>query len=398
MDAKLYLCKTVDRLFPDLNFSQKEQDAYDEESSKMELPFDAESDKGIKSAYIWRDMLVDNMICQKNESNKIETPDFKSVPDANLSDDEFVAKTLADAFSSGGTKSETLVEKFKPFSYSPKSLDDIVGLKDSVEDIKDSIILPLKDPEAARIRKEEYGLDIPGFAIFFGPPGCGKTMLAEAIAAETGCDMYTLDLSKFGSSYVNGTSTNVAKAFEYVKEQAKKSDKPVLLFMDELDSVLKARSSEGDSAEDNKVVNALLPMLTQAKENNILIIGATNRYDMLDSAAKRRMNFKCYIGLPSEKEIAKLLSNKLSDMTKGAELSEDKEALEKISSKLKGYSPSNINDMINDAAKIACKNNRAIKASDFDTVLKEGVWEKIDESEYLPENKQKPKNPIGFRP
>ncbi len=393
INAKTYLCKTVDRMFPDLNFTQKECDTYDREISEVELPEIAESEDGVREAYIWKDILIGNLTDIQTQNQKISSPlneDYRF-------DKNFDKNTLTEALlGTQAQESNSPVEKFTPFSHSPKSLDDVVGVKQSVQDVRDLIVFPLENPAEAKQREEDYGIEIPGFTVFFGPPGCGKTMLAEAIAAETGCDMYLLDLSKTGSSYVNGTVKNISQAFEYVKEQAKNSEKPVLLFLDEMDSMLKKRDgSDAGSSEDNKVVNALLPMLTQAKDNNILVIGATNMYDMLDNAAQRRIKLKCYIGLPNEKEITKLLENKLSSFKKGENLAKNEEALNKIAPKLVGYSPSNINDMVDYASKIAYKNNDEITPEYIVKALEEGNWEKINEQDYLPENK-KTKKIIGF--
>jgi len=393
--AKAYLARTADRLFPDLAYSRIEAQGYSCDAEDAEILFQEQYD-GVfeRKEADWRCQIANNL----GWNELIEFTEDDSQPVKDLSSDE--AKFIQNLFnqnSGSEAKGDELVKKFTPFSYSPKSLDDVVGLSDSVEDIKDLIIYPLQNSEAAVGRRDEYGIEIPGFAMFFGPPGCGKTMLVEAIAAETGCDMYSLDLSKFGSSYVNGTASNIAKAFDYVIEQAKDSEKPVILFMDELDSVLSKRTDgAGGNKEDNKAVNALLPLLTQAKENNILVIGATNMFDSLDPAAKRRVDMTCYIGLPKEEEISELLSRGLNKYKKGKTLASDPQAIKEISKELVGYSPSNINKIIKAAFKKAYKAQREVEKDDFKKALKEGAWEKIDENEYLPENRKKTKNRMGF--
>lgn len=393
VDAKSYLARTVDRLYPELGFSKKESDGYQKDAEHAEFLYESQYGNAQRKESDWRCQLTNNLGWQDYLEYVDEDEAQKEEAEFEKNRKSFMEELLS---APDGSKSgEAMVEKFIPFSYSPTSLDDVVGLRQSIDDIEDLILFPLEQPEGAKEREEKYGIKSPGFVMFFGPPGCGKTMLAEAIAAESGCDMYKLDLSKFGSSYVNGTAVNVSKAFEYVIEQAQQSDKPVILFMDELDSVLSQRSSGEGSKEDNKVVNTLLPLLTQAQENNILVIGATNMYDSLDAAAKRRVDMNCYIGLPNGSEIQELLAKRLSTFKMGQDLASNKDALNEISKELVGYSPSIINKVVKAASKIAYKEARAVEQNDFDRALKEGAWEKINEKEYKPENKQ---TQMGFHP
>ena len=124
--------------------------------------------------------------------------------------------------------------------YSSRKIEDIV--KEAVQMAEKGV------SEICLIAQDttSYGIDI-----------YGKTMLAEAIAAQTGCDMYTMDLSKVGTSYINETAKNIRKAFEFVSKKASKADKPVILFLDEMDSILSKRMSDNTegSKEDNKSVS-----------------------------------------------------------------------------------------------------------------------------------------------
>lgn len=164
--------------------------------------------------------------------------------------------------------------------------------------------------------------------------------------------------------------------------------------MDEMDSLAEKRMQDGSSSkEDNKVVNALLPLISNAKAKNILVIGATNMYNFIDPAITRRSEMKQYIGLPDEKDIAVLLKKGLTSFKKGCKLASREESIERLSKELLGYSPSNIKDIITSASIIAYRNKRETQEDDFYTAIKNGSYEKINEKEYKLDSKARN---IGF--
>ena len=379
LDAKVWLCQTVDSVFPDLNYLQTECDTYDEEASSKITPDESCVGDTLRNAYIWRETLVDDLIIQDevkrnladNSSAAINpyAPDTSNMPQLLIGED-------SDDVSS-------LVEKFHPYSHSPKSLDDVVGLDNIIDDIQDLIIYPLEKPNAAKLREHEYGIEIPHFILFYGPPGCGKTMLSEAIAAQTDCDMYKMDVSKIGSSYINKSAINIAKAFDYLSDIAVKSEKPLLLFMDEMDSLLTKRSgSETSDNDETKVVNTLLQQIVAAKDNNIIIIGATNMYDLLDSAVKDRAKMQVYIGLPNDDERCVLISNKLNTFEKGQNLASDENELMRVSKNLREYSPRSILSIIEKASLNAYRAQKEVSADDIIKVSQKSTYQKINEKEY----------------
>lgn len=380
MDVKCNLVSSADKYFPELNFLERERSSYHREAEKLPVVRSKDGDD-FKYSNIWRETLVDNLYTiEEAEEDK----------DSSLELTSEHQQVQAHSNSSEDTLSETssLVEKFTPYSHSPKSLDDVVGLNGIVDDIKDLIMFPLEKPNAASLREEEYGIEIPHFIVFYGPPGCGKTMLSEAIAAETGCDMYKMDISKIGSSYVNGSAINIGKAFDYLSNISKNSEKPVLLFMDEMDSLLTKRSgSDTDGGESSKAVNTLLQQIVAAKDNNIIIIGATNVYDLIDPAVKDRAKIKVYIGLPNDKERAVLLNKRLNRFEKGQNLASNEEELMRVSKELKEFSPRSIVGIVEDASLRAYRAGREVIAQDLIDASKGPDKQKINEKEYKPKDK-----------
>jgi len=233
--AKLFICNIVERLFPELNYRNEEYYTYVKETARRPLSEDSFNPQGIKTEYCWRDMICDSLtkqIAADGEYNTYSPEDLYSNEDYDDTDyDEESAvdsrpQTMQDRakinVNPAIKKNDIELEQFTPGKNSPKSLDDIVGLDKSREDIKNFILFPIKYPEEAKKREKDYGIEIPHFIVFHGPPGCGKTMLAEAIAVESDCPMYKVDLSQFGSSYVNGTVQMLSYAFDEIYKVSKK--------------------------------------------------------------------------------------------------------------------------------------------------------------------------------
>ena len=381
IDAKAYLCQRVNELFPDLNYLKTECDTYDKEASSREIPPEADEGGNLRSVYTWREQLVDGLITLDESLNQNKYID----EDSYLSSKPLVSKSV----NASGDTQESLIEKFTPLKYSPQSLDDVVGLKDAIEDVNELIVFPLEHPRLAKKRKQEYGIEIPRFIMFYGPPGCGKTMIAEAISAQTGCDMYKMDISKIGSQYINQTAINITNAFEELRDISKSGKKPTLLFMDEVDSMLTKREGGLNSdSEDNKTVNTLLQHLNSVQDSNIIVIGATNMYDLIDPAVKDRAELELYIGLPNDDEREEIIRRILSNYSASATLSNNDIQMKKLSRELRPYSPRTIKKMAKIAPRSAYREKREVELKDFLEVIKKGNYEKIKEEDYKPKNKK----------
>jgi len=390
LEIKTLLFEAVDELFPDLDFGKKESETYIKESEDIKTQTSENKSlyKKPAPAYIWREIIVDDFNYSQLEDD-FEDEGYVQRKKTHIPDCD-------DCYYNDDYNCENLLEKFEPQKSSPKSLDDVVGLKNIIEDINDLIIYPINNPKEAAERENEYGIVVPHFIIMYGPPGCGKTMTAEAIKAQTGCEMYKLDISRAGSSFINESAMNITAAFDTIKEKAKKSEKPILVFMDEMESLLTKRGEAvGGDTENNKVVDALLQHVAKAQDNNIIILGATNMYDLIDPAIKDRAKLELYVGLPNNEERAELLRRMLSKYKMGAALSENKEELLKLANKLKMYSPRSIKTIAESAFKIAWKNNRELLADDILEAVEKEQKEPVKEEDYKSKTKKTAK--MGFK-
>jgi proteasome-associated ATPase len=194
----------------------------------------------------------------------------------------------------------------------------IGGLGDQIERIRDAIELPLRHPELYR----EHALQPPKGMLLYGPPGCGKTLIAKAVAHSLG-DATGSDRSYFLSvkgpellnKYVGETERYIRTIFERARAKAH-TGAPVVVFFDEMDALFRARGSGVSSDMETTIVPQLLTELDGVEDlGNVLVIGASNREDMIDPAILRpgRLDVKIEISRPDPAASIDILSKYLTD-------------------------------------------------------------------------------------
>lgn len=294
-----------------------------------------------------------------------------------------------------GLSPKSFLEEYQPTANSPKGFQDVAGMSQLKRDLYDGIIQLIQNPEQAQLDFEEYGKVIPKGVLLYGPPGCGKTYITQALSSEIETPLYMLNISKAGSHYINMTAKNIKAAFDEAIEIADKSGKPCLVFMDEIDTVCFDRNSRMEP-DDLKQVGTILQAMDKAKEHNVIIIGATNKYNLLDPAAKRRFDSKVFVDVPDTDSIISLLQKNLAPLRKGQNLLSNTADLEKIAKMLIGYSNSAICTISKEAAMCALRRGRAdIEVQDYENAIKNTNEEKPSRKDYLAESKIESKR-IGF--
>ncbi len=169
------------------------------------------------------------------------------------------------------------------------SFDDVVGLENVKEKIRLKIIEPFKHPELYTY----FGKKIGGGILMYGPPGCGKTLLAEAAAHEAGCAFFSVSVGSITSKYVGETEKNITELFTQAREAA-----PSIIFFDELEALGSERSNATEYAR-----TAVSQLLTEMnglgnREQHILLIGATNEPWNVDIALRRPGRFGDHLFIP----------------------------------------------------------------------------------------------------
>lgn len=234
----------------------------------------------------------------------------------------------------------------------------IAGLEDVKKELSQMITF-LKNPEKA----EKAGINIPKGWIFHGPPGTGKTSLARAVAGESGVTFIATTGSAFVQKWVGTGAERVRELFEVARQYA-----PAIIFIDEIDAVATKRSGTGNGdGEYAQTTNQLLTELDNVnKDRNagIIVIGATNRLEMLDEAILRpgRLGKNVYIRLPNLTEREQIFKIYLAKIQATREVD-----IKKLASTTGGFSGADIENLVSEAAMIAYENNKEkVSMADFE--------------------------------
>lgn len=217
---------------------------------------------------------------------------------------------------------------------------DVAGMSELKEQLKSDVIDLLQNSEQAKA----LGLSIPNGLLFYGPPGCGKTFFAEKFAEETGFNYQYVKCSDVASPYIDGGKGKIADIFKQARENA-----PTILFLDEVDAVIRNRSHHNNPTTAG-AVNEFLMQLNNCGRDNILVIGATNNPLDIDEAALRagRLELKYYIPQPDYETRKSMFQISLSKRCYDFGIDYDK-----LASLTQNYISADISLVVDNAARLA---------------------------------------------
>ena len=235
---------------------------------------------------------------------------------------------------------------------------DVGGLEEVKKSLTDNLITAIKEPS----KFTKMGVKPPKGALIYGPPGCGKTLLARAVATETGANMILVRGPEILSKWMGESEKAVREIFRKAKASS-----PCVVIFDELDALAKIKSREGSAGE--TILSQLLTEIEEGISSRVAVIGITNRPDIIDNSLLRtgRLDLVLYVSPPDEKgrlEIIKILTKKMP-------LSNDVK-LQEIAIATQSYTGADLAALCREAAVHAMRNNSSkISSHDFATSLKQ---------------------------
>ncbi|EHP69474.1 MAG: proteasome-activating nucleotidase [Metallosphaera yellowstonensis] len=246
---------------------------------------------------------------------------------------------------------------------------DIGGLDQQIQELREVVEFPLKKPELFK----ELGIVPPKGVLLYGPPGTGKTMLAKAVAAESNAAFIHVVASEFAQKFVGEGARVVRDVFELARKKA-----PSIIFIDEIDAIGAKRVDLGTSGE-REVQRTLMQLLAEIDGfqplNNVKIIAATNRIDILDPALLRPGRFDRLIEIPlpnleGRKQILKIYISKMKT-------SEDVN-INELAMITEGFSGADLKNLCTEAGYVAIRNNEGtIRMTHFREALERLKAKKI---------------------
>ncbi|MEM4223113.1 MAG: cell division protein CdvC [Metallosphaera sp.] len=277
-------------------------------------------------------------------------------------------ETLNQMVPEGGEETEKAEEDIVMKEKPKVTLNEIVGLEDVKEALKEAVVYPSKRPDL-------FPLGWPRGILLYGPPGCGKTMIAAAVANELDSEFIHVDAASIMSKWLGEAEKNVAKIFKTARELSKKENKPAIIFIDELDALLASYTSEvgGEARVRNQFLKEMDGLADKNENSKVYVIGATNKPWRLDEPFLRRFQKRIYITLPDKAHRLELLKHYSSKVKLDPNVN-----LEELAELTDGYTASDIRDIVQSAHMRVVKEMfeknlqepRAINMDDFREVLK----------------------------
>ena len=235
---------------------------------------------------------------------------------------------------------------------------DVGGLDEIKKSLTDNLIMAMKEPN----KFTKMGIRPPKGALIYGPPGCGKTLIARALATETGANMILVKGPEILSKWIGESEKAVREIFRKAKASS-----PCVIIFDELDSLARYKSGEGGVSE--TVLSQILTEIEEGSSSRVVVIGITNRPDVLDNSLLRtgRLDLVLYVSPPDEKgrlEIIKILTKKMP-------LANDVK-LQEIAVATQNYTGADLAALCREAAVHAMRNKSSkISNQDFSNSLKQ---------------------------
>ncbi len=266
--------------------------------------------------------------------------------------EEFIKALKGEVKVSASTSSaKTVVSGSNATTKSPKKkgngFADVAGMQSVKYLLTNTVIRVLQDSERAK----QYGVKIPNGMLLYGPPGCGKTFIAERFAEETGYNYMYVKSSDLASIYVHGSQEKIGKLFDEARKNT-----PTILCFDEFDALVPNRNRMNSASQAGEV-NEFLSQLNNCGDDGIFVIASTNKPDLIDPAILRRGRIDQLIYIPLPDKAARKAMLELYMKKRPYDFGID---YDRLADMTEGYVASDMAFIVNDAAGVAFMNNEKI--------------------------------------
>lgn len=281
--------------------------------------------------YSLNKVYIQRAIAYQERIKVLQGGETKFVPKTESANKNFEGETVTGR---GKSSYEELILQEKP----EVNWKEVVGLEIAKKAIKEAIVYPIQRPDL-------FPLGWPRGILLFGPPGCGKTLLAAAVATEIAASFFSIDAASIMSKWLGEAEQNVANLFGSARKSAVEG-KPSIVFIDELDSLMGQHSNEvgGEIRVRNQFLKEMDGIVDKGKKLHVYVIGATNKPWDLDWAFIRRFQKRILVPLPDHH--TRLMMLKL--YTSNLQLSSDVDSHE-LARLSEGFSGSDIRDVCQSA-------------------------------------------------
>ena len=306
----------------------------------------------------WRkDHSVDSLL---NPLVSVHPPMFEAMArtmDGGITSEE-LERLLEAQLSEVGRKSRINVDVETLSKEKKMGFAEIAGMDELKQSLSQRVLWPLRHAEKAL----QYRLQLPNGILFYGPPGCGKTYFATKLAEELKWEMEFVSTASLGSAYQHETQGNIQKIFTKAEKYGH-----CVLCIDEIDGILSGRKEGSTNSSHNDEVNEFLVQLNECHKRGILVIGTTNRKDIIDPAALRAGRFDLLIEVkaPDLEMRKRLFEMYLANRP----LAEDIDIAE-LAEMSDGYASSDVPFVVNEAALFAAIADQPISQTHLTNVIK----------------------------
>jgi transitional endoplasmic reticulum ATPase len=248
------------------------------------------------------------------------------------------------------------------------SWSDVGGLEEVKEQLKSIVEQPLKNPQIFR----DAGIAAPNGILLYGPPGTGKTMIAKALAKECGVNFLAMDGPEVFTKWLGESEEAIRHIFRVARQLA-----PSIIFFDQLDALAPLRGTDSGSRTTERVVNQLLAEMdgTEVLKNNVIVLAATNRIDLVDPSVLRlgRLGLHLYIPLPDDGDRARIFAIEARGIALGADT---EKLFARLAEQTRGWSGADIHAACVQAKMNALKRNGykvlpALSEADFALAIRQ---------------------------